>query len=682
MTLPLSVVAYINGVRFMPSSVGYFNQAGMHPTFTVDIPAVPELDVLPERSHCVLFFADPVGNHWRMLCEGEYVGYTKTKSAVGARRRCLTFRSLHAMWETTQYQSFCGILAKGGVSALMAGQVLPGENPDTSLDLARANIQAFMEAFSASSTRISTFLPAFAEAAMQQSPVDAFYYPSRKAQQKLFAFADTKIGEVLTPKLFEQMIRNEWPGGGPNTAMTLEQIVCHFENLAMYQHIGLPAPPLYKEGVLPETIWLPHLYSVVPPACNVIFKDQITDIQSSRNFLAEPTRVITELMLPGGGGNSAVPAVVMTNGIERTFNFIETLQDERVPPNRLVTHGVISKEEYLRGINPVHVDFPFANLSAAAAAAENGLTEAQISQYLQQASRHYYFVTRGASRQTVVNCVYLPYLVPGLPCLIEDDSGSFWGVIQSVSHSLPSTGQPSTSIIVTHLRETYIVDGTIRNTPNPMWLNTKFLPSEINSTYAKLFGTNETEIASPISGTRSAFAAMVPADVITSVGVITKEDKVDAQQQVNLDELASYVVHVPRYTKDGRLISADSLTVPMAEHLRNAADPTKAMLRYQYRPGVTISQYAAFHNLAEVDESADGVFEDTLPPQYLAEVTGEGHPLFGAPHKLVFTGNKTNQNNPYGIYQTEKVNGQEIDNYRQRVADLIGKAIARRITEG
>src|ERR1019366_10665456 len=99
------VVCYINGILFYPRAVNVSAQNGDFHGFTIDLPAVPQWEVLPARSHCVVFFTDPISQQWRMMCEGEYSGYSKSKQSHGQRARSLNFRALHAYWQTTSYTS-------------------------------------------------------------------------------------------------------------------------------------------------------------------------------------------------------------------------------------------------------------------------------------------------------------------------------------------------------------------------------------------------------------------------------------------------------------------------------------------------------------------------------------------------------------------------------------------------
>ena len=401
----LKIIAYINGIRFDPADCTYSSTEGQHATFNLTVPAVPEWAILPERSHCAVFFSDPVSNSWRMLCEGEYVGFSRQRAAVGQRFRNLSFRSTHGLFQTTRYSSMVGLLSGDNNQATTpgsyavayasgnayqgnnAGAITPSKNtPSASIsgyDLVYTSLQGFINGTStigvpATSTTpevpgtlFTNFLPAFLKAVMQQLPVDAFYCAARRIPDKIFALPDTQIGQVISSQLYTNLIQQ----GAFNflsAETTVEEIVCKLEEIAYYHHITVPCPPLYidptkPEGFnIPELMLIPQLNSCVPPACNVVFRDQITGMSDSRNFLSETTRVIAQLT--GSGVNSGpLPLIFMSNDAERSVNVTDVLTQNKppagqtnsvAPPGTLTIHDFLTLEEYTRGVIPLVDQLP------------------------------------------------------------------------------------------------------------------------------------------------------------------------------------------------------------------------------------------------------------------------------------------------------------------------------------
>ena len=128
-------------------------------------------------------------------------------------------------------------------------------------------------------------------------------------------------------------------------------------------------------------------------------------------------------------------------------------------PGQAATHALISSAEMERGIIPQTINFrgefitsslPPTDSSAASAADPNA-----YEFYLSQASRHHYEVAVGHARNCQLQCTFLPYLIPGFPTLVEEKTGSFHAVVQSVSHTLSNTHPPTTSVTLTHVREAF-----------------------------------------------------------------------------------------------------------------------------------------------------------------------------------------------------------------------------------
>jgi hypothetical protein len=356
----------------------------------------------------------------------------------------------------------------------------------------------------------------------------------------------------------------------------------------------------------------------------------------------------------------------------------------QVAPNLAMTHDILSERELLQGVNAVHV--PVGLEKVQSTHDNNG--GPKLETYMALATRHHFDVMRGAMRHVELNCVFLPYLAPGFPCLVEDPTGPYFGIVARVQHNLPATGQPTTSVTISHVREAYEIKDVNRNAPPPRWLNARFLPSQIDTTYKKLFGEN----AYQTFGTFH--AAMVPASQITVDNKDPNQnDVVDyyAVEQTNLDHLARLVVPTPLYSKDLDIIDDTSQT-PTAELLRASGDTQAAMQRYQFRPGVSLSQFLLFHHLpVQVPENIDD--SSSTPPADLAPVAGAegGHPLYGNPFGLKLVGENTAAANPasvYGVYELVPASAQSrvgggtlISDLRQRASRTIKARIDLGITK-
>lgn len=724
----IAVVCYINGVRFDPGAVSVTATDGGLINFSVDVPAVAEWDLLPPRSHAAIFYADPVTNVWRFFVEGEYTGYSKHKSANGSRRRTLMFRGLHAMWESVKLVSMLGSTNPGVLTAVLAnGQnVNCGQNSN----LAAASLDAFvLKAIGDGTTNLSVVLLKLANAFVEQSAVDSFYHFARALDKKMFTLEDPEIQKLVSTKLFTHLVRNSITN--TDAGETLSDVLSMIENMALYHRVPVLNPPkittqlgsssanefdrsdsMNQDGTfIPELFFLPNLLNAIPPACNVIFRSQITDIDVTRSFLSEPTRVIGQVT--SGLADTKLPAFVLATSTEfseyvagQTFDPRNASMDTtNNGPSTVISHGFISPEELYKGVIPrtisnITIEDTLAKVESskpgvtATSSGYAGIPANSIPTYMMACMRYHFDLARSAARSVQVNCAFLPYVAVGFPCLVEDSTGPFWGTITSVTHNIGAGMPPGTTLLVSNMREAYYIPNRVRHAPMPRWVNSAFWPNNINKTYAQLLGTNLPIVAFPgaAGGGQSPHAAMMPQELIKATGT---PDAEFASQQVNLDELAQTVLRMPSYDESGLYAQTLDGAVTLADMMfTQTGDYQKAMLRYQFRPGVTLKEYADFHGLdgvqglnAEVNRNTDqdSTFANALPDN-LVKNTAIGNALFGAPSKLEFTGNKNPgaSQDQYGAYTAVSPGGNAgtISTFRQNVAQQIAARIKGLITDG
>jgi hypothetical protein len=678
----VAVVCYINGVRFDPGAVSVSATDGGLINFSVEVPAVAEWDLLPPRSHAAIFYADPVTNVWRFLVEGEYTGYSKHKSASGSRHRTLMFRGLHAMWDTVKIVSMLGSTNPGVLNSVLAN----GQNVNCGLNsnLASASLDAFiMKAVGDGTTNLSVTLMKLANAFVEQSAVDSFYHFARHLDKKMFTLEDAEIQKLISTKMFTHIVKNSITNA--DASESLADVFSMIENIALYHRVPVLNPPkittqlsdvsanqfdrsgsMTMDGTfIPEMFFLPNLLNAVPPACNVIFRSQITDIDVTRSFLSEPTRVVGQVT--SALADTKLPAFVVATSTEfseyvagQTFDSHNaSMKTADNGASTVVSHGFISPEELYKGVIPrtisnICIEDTLAKVESskpgvtAKDSGFAGIPANSIPTYMMACMRYHFDLARSAARSVQVNCAFLPYIAVGFPCLVEDSTGPFWGTVTSVTHNLGAGMPPSTTMLISNMREAYYIPDRMRHAPMPRWVNSAFWPNNINKTYAQLLGTNLPLVAFPgaAGGGQSPHAAMVPQDLIKTTGT---PDAEFASKQVNLDELAQSVLRMPSYDASGLYAQTLDGAVTLADMMfAQTGDYQKAMLRYQFRPGVTLKEFADFHSLdgvqglnASVDRNTDqdSTFANALPDN-LVKNTSVGHELFGAPSKLEFVGNK------------------------------------------
>jgi hypothetical protein len=658
MATNFQVVVYINGYRFDPIHVSASFATNDVCQFQVDVPPVPEWDLLLPRSHGAVFFLDPMTNTYRLMCEGEYVGLARTKVGTGQRTRGLIFRGLHGSFEET---TFFNIL--GGVS-------VAGQTPDPMSALAavsaRANGNVISQQISGKTfvpVPIATILDQVAKSGnvssafieiprrlLAQTPVESFYFWARHSDRKMWTFLDTDLKAAMDYQRWSDILKNTVNALGLGMSATLMNVLQRYEETAFYQHIPIPAPPLYKTTAatptemssatpadvtaaaskfyIPELLFAPYLYNIVPPACNTLFNDQLKGVSGTLAFASVPTRYVAQYNTPSAG-SSALPLLYMANDQYDVQNISQ--QSSKLTALQQISHGMFSEDELIRGVHCVTDTVRFEKTLKSGEGLTQPAGRATLPDTLDLIVRHEFNRARGQSRVLQITAVFQPYLVPGFPIIVEDGNQPFRAMVQSVTHSMSCDGQPSTSIVVTHVEELFQLGTGARTAPLPAYLNQIYTPPKIADTYENMFGPNLME---------DKYASAVPPNVIQAAisnsdywtNVVNIVRYTSESRQLNMDLLLSAVVDVPAYSNTGtRLGNISHSGASIASQLRNNKQPHEAMLRYQYRSGCSLQNWMIMHAL-QTNGAASSDTVDRTPPQNIGNaIKPNGDEIFGHP---------------------------------------------------
>ena len=233
------------------------------------------------------------------------------------------------------------------------------------------------------------------------------------------------------------------------------------------------------------TVFRPDVWFVMPPACNVVFPEECTNVSYSRQMMRETTRLELQtftgiLTLPGGGAISDqllqqyyfAPALSETGG--------PTLPDKLGKPKTKNEKGesldtisgdpltnVMYTHEKFTGIIPKIERIPdtafYAALSANEELGNATVTRPEdvptVEQYAQRVALFNFLRNRYMARQASVAGRFMPRLVAGFPALVvnrpketdTDDPTHFVGMITNVSHTLNQDGG-TTSFALSYAR--------------------------------------------------------------------------------------------------------------------------------------------------------------------------------------------------------------------------------------
>lgn len=280
----------------------------------------------------------------------------------------------------------------------------------------------------------------------------------------------------------------------------------HFEFLPMATAPFQPGDPVVGSSVaLKTTVLKPELYFAEPPACNIVWPDELYILNVSRHFLVEPTRGIASTDhvvdpdLREGDGLTAwytVAPMAMIQGIDsrgrpKEISYTPESMIKLVNGlnSSLVNFGkILLPDEIIKGIIPFN-SFVSHSLRAAALAtsSQQGSTpervegaapliplfdttpdysnyEASYKRFFIQESNYNFLVAKYQNRTASASLGFAPRLVPGFTGLIVekapfislrqgDDFFGYLGYIQQLTHTISQAGGV-TSVQYSHVRPT------------------------------------------------------------------------------------------------------------------------------------------------------------------------------------------------------------------------------------
>lgn len=171
-------------------------------------------------------------------------------------------------------------------------------------------------------------------------------------------------------------------------------------------------------------LFRPDIWFCPPPRCNVVFPDQYSSVSFSRNFFAEPTR----LMIKGYSAFlGSVPFfdnwyfTPMASGLLRDRPIIRRSGGSFAQGDAHISSDLMAHEIYT-GIVPFFQTMSDREMTIGKnilrAGRENETVNGQALDYFQRVTNYLFFKTRFAARTLQLQCKFNPYLVPGYPGLV------------------------------------------------------------------------------------------------------------------------------------------------------------------------------------------------------------------------------------------------------------------------
>ena len=228
------------------------------------------------------------------------------------------------------------------------------------------------------------------------------------------------------------------------------------------------------DKVVASIIFKPHIYTISPPSCNVLFPNMYDTLSYSQDFRGEPTRLAMRPQLPIVG-RKATMGLLLQRPVEVEV-FQALVRDSRRQttkqrdPDAKYADGEsqtptyndydwTTNEERIRGLV-----YNFINMAPAPSALTlgkqgekkaNGTRKGGIPDYLQNVASYEFFKSKYVGRPITVSGPYNIRVVTGFPILILDDSEAnlnFVGYLDSVSHSVDAKGNALTHYAISYPR--------------------------------------------------------------------------------------------------------------------------------------------------------------------------------------------------------------------------------------
>jgi hypothetical protein len=240
--------------------------------------------------------------------------------------------------------------------------------------------------------------------------------------------------------------------------------------------------------VIGNFVFKPHIYTLPPPTCNVLFPNMYDGIEYNRNFMTENTRMTLtpQVMDVNRGGKSSLSFLklkvfkrpieldtffkLMTSGTGSNSKVSKRpatakYGDGQGQSSQVQEFEFLTNEERFKGINPT-----FQKLAPAPAILSlqnqgkkdsTGKRKGGVPQYMHNVASYEYFMKKFVTRQLRVSGLFNIRPVPGYPMLALDDSDAqlhFVAYLHGITHTLNASSGVSTSYNLVLPREVEEID--------------------------------------------------------------------------------------------------------------------------------------------------------------------------------------------------------------------------------
>jgi hypothetical protein len=521
-------------------------------TFGMNMPSMANIELVPlavikfiqprSQVHVFVRDANTFGNDSFYLCfEGEVMGRSMVKQHNGRGFRITAYDYTNYWDDTKAFIMNPNFIAGRFSETINVGDPTPDQKT-------KAEAGKTMPTASNTNSLMIDYLTKYKdengtpeiikgimEVASQLALVNEFYraaYERLRILDRMDMRSSGKLETFLKSlKVYEFLSSYTGQQGG---MITLRQMLMGILTLFFHESTTVPFPSFVKKDsttnkkTIKQFLFLPDMYLVAPPKCNVIFPNQQTGFEFDEDFKAAPTRYGFRNAYPLISGNDSTLATYpiryyppsfadyMTKGLNsadtndinsllgpsqliksadgRTYaniHYGDKSQNSKVNTaysTVLKESDYVSNEESIKGIfydsdimAPAYTSL-IRWTETAQADAQGNEAEVQVESpegrnaFLKEIGGYLFFKKRYGARQVRASILFNPFLVPGFNSMFLDDSDagqSFIAKVQTVTHSMSNQGFATTLDLGfgRDFDEVDVVSGGSGDPPMPGWFD-------------------------------------------------------------------------------------------------------------------------------------------------------------------------------------------------------------------
>lgn len=217
-----------------------------------------------------------------------------------------------------------------------------------------------------------------------------------------------------------------------------------------------------EDNIVASILFKPHIYTLPPPSCNVLFPNMYDQLSYNESFMSETTRMQMKPQLPFVSGRVLQGLFLLRPTELEVFTGIVRDSDKRSPDAKYAggnaqtptfnDYDWTTNEERIRGIV-----YNFGNLAPAASSLTlsdpgkkhpSGTRKGGIPKYLQNVASYEWYKSKFNARQASIAGLYNMRAVPGFPMLALDDSDAEMNIVaylNTIQHHISADGTATTS---------------------------------------------------------------------------------------------------------------------------------------------------------------------------------------------------------------------------------------------